>query len=162
MHGFLFSYPSASSAPFRVVVLYEDVAMRKRAQRVCRFVAGQVSESRGFDRGVWHCEPLQDGRLRNRVAGEVAGADLVVLPVSRALPAGSGALLGAWLKAKRCRDSALVAMADGADATATQPGGAASVQLARLAREHGLTFFRERLDIPEGPGRGSWQLVWVF
>ena len=77
------------------------------------------------------------------------------------LPAGADALLGAWLAAKQHRDSALVALVDGAAGPA-KAGGSASARLARLARHHGLHCVQERLEIPDGPGRGSWEAVWVF
>jgi hypothetical protein len=40
--------------------------------------------------------------------------------------------------------------------------GSAPARLARLARHHGLSFVHERFEVLDGPGRGSWEVVWVF
>jgi hypothetical protein len=144
------------------VLLYEAFALGKRAARVDRFLAGQAGEGGGFEPGLWRCEPLESRHLPSRAAGAVARADLVILSVRGDLPAGTGALLGAWLAGKRWRDSALVAIVDGAGAVAKPAGDPATTRLARLARHHGLSFVHERLEIPDGPGRGRWEVVWVF
>jgi hypothetical protein len=119
--GVLFSWPVdgrgwGSPAPFRVVLLYEDFTLGKRARKVFRFLAGPAGTGGGFEQGVWRCESLEGRQLPSRAAGAVARADLVILSVHGDLPAGTGALLGAWLAGKRYRDSALVAMVDGAGA----------------------------------------------
>jgi hypothetical protein len=163
----LFSWPLGGDgwgapAPFRVVLLYEDLALGKRVRRACRFLAGQADAGGGFEQGVWRGESLEGRHLQSRVACAVARADLVILSVCRALPAGTGALLGAWLAAKQHRDSALVAPVDGAGALATRGGGPASARLARLARHHGLKFVHDRLEVPDGPAPGHWEAVWVF
>jgi hypothetical protein len=157
----VFSWPVDGSgwgapAPFRVVLLYEDLALGKRARRASRILTAQAGQ------GVWRCESLQDRHSQRRAAAQVARADLVILSVWGALPASTGALLGAWLEGKRCRDSALVAMVDGAGAPAANAGGSPLVRLARLARRHGLNCVQERFEVPEGPGRGRWEVVWVF
>ena len=146
-------------APFRLVLLYEDLALGKRARRACRVLTAQAGEGRGFGQGLWRCESLQDRQSQRRTAAKVARADLVILSVCGAWPAGTGALLGAWLEGKRCRDSALVAIVDGAGPSATKVGGPAT---ARLARHHGLSFVHERFKVPDGPARGRWEAVWVF
>jgi hypothetical protein len=163
----LFSWPLGGSgwgspAPFRVVLLYEDFATGKRARKAYRFLAGPSGAGGGFDHGAWRCGSLEGRHLQSRAACEVARADLVILSVHRDLPAGTGALLGAWLAGKRRRDSALVAMVDDAGAPAIKAGGSAPARLARLARHHGLSFVHERFEVLDGPGRGSWEVVWVF
>lgn len=165
----LFSWPVdgtrwAAPAPFRIVLLYEDLALGKRARRACRLLAGQASQGGGFEQGVWRCESLENSQLQSRAACAVARADLVILSVYGNLPAGTNALLGAWLAGKRCRDSALVAMvdADAAGAPTANAGDSVTAPLARLAGHHGLNFVHESLQIPDGPGRGNWELAWVF
>jgi hypothetical protein len=163
----LFSWPLGGSgwgsvAPFRVVLLYEDFATGKRARTAYQLLAGQAGAGSGFDQGVWRCGSLAGRHLPSRAACAVARADLVILSVCRAWPAGTGALLGAWLAGKRWRDSALVAIVDGAGAVAKPAGDPATTRVARLARHHGLSFVHERLEIPDGPGRGRWEVVWVF
>jgi hypothetical protein len=160
----LFSWPVdgrgwSAPAPFRVVLLYEGFALGKRARRVYRFLAGQAGEGGGFEPGLWRCEPLENRHLPSRAAGAVARADLVILSVRRDLPAGTGALLGAWLAGKRWRDSALVAIVDGAGGPPNQP---ATTRLAHLARHQGLNFVHERLERADGPGRGRWEVVGCF
>jgi hypothetical protein len=135
------------------VLLYEDFATGKWARRACRFLDEQ---------GVWRCESLEGRQVQSRAACAVARADIVILSVYRDLPPGTGALLGAWLAGKRWHDSALVAMVDGAGAPATQADRSVITRLAHLARDHGLKFVRERLEIQDGPRQGTWELAWVF
>src|SRR5918911_4567331 len=108
----LFSWPPGGNgwgapAPFRVVLLYEDLALGKRARRACRVLTAQAGEGGGFGQGLWRCESLQDRQSQRRVAAKVARADLVILSVCGALPAGTGALLAVWLEGKRWRDNGL-------------------------------------------------------
>jgi hypothetical protein len=144
------------------VLLYEDFATGKWARRVCRFLDAQAGAG-GFEQGLWRCESLEGRQVQSRVAGAVARADMVIFSVYSDLPAGTGALLGAWLEGKRWHDSALMAMVvDGAGVPATQADRSVITRLAHLARDHGLKFVRERLEIQDGPRQGTWELAWVF
>jgi hypothetical protein len=149
--------PSCPPESFRVVLFYEDLATGNRARSVWRRLTAETGEGGGLDQGRWRSAALHGPRLQ----ADIAEADLLILSVQCALPAGTGALLGAWLEAKGDRDSALVALVDGGVGR-PKAAGSASARLARLARRHGLCCVQERFEVPDGPGQGRWEAVWVF
>src|SRR5690242_8747719 len=115
--GILVSWPLMTGRQrvpvrFRVVIVYEDFVTGQRARRACRSLAAEVGVS--FDQEMWRCDVLHHPELQGRATREVADADLLILSVHRNLPAGTAALLKAWLAGKPRRESALVAMLDGA------------------------------------------------
>ena len=143
---------------FRVVILYEDLATGLRARKVCGLLAEALGVSGPLEPGLWRWDVLQeDPALQRRVAREVARADLLILSVHRHLPAvPTGALLDAWLAAKACRASHLVALVDGTGA----PGSAAAC-LCELAWRRGLDCLEHLIEDLDDPEQGSVGLVWV-
>jgi hypothetical protein len=136
------------SAPFKVLVVYEEFVSHQKAMEVCTLLARQLT-TLDFQCVSWSFEQLSRPGIAEEAARAAADADVIVIATnnSRDLPMSAKAWNERWLAKDRTRQATLIGIVgtpDGREAEASPVGG----YLAALAADGGVQFYSCTFALP--------------
>ncbi len=138
---------SERGAPFKAVLLYEDVATGVRAKRVLDFIVGQLGPVFTFDTALWNVSEVEIGTLSSVAADQAAAAEVVVVSMrdGGGLTSFLRIWINRWIMRRRGEHSAMIVLFE-------SPGpdtDFARRHLRNAARRARMEFFTQTGDITE-------------
>jgi hypothetical protein len=136
----------------QVVLIYEDLEMGLRAVKLL----GTITTAASVDDtqlSTWRFDHLQSSEIRKRASLRAQQADIVMV----ALRAGHGlsahvrSWFDEWIRARKTREGALVAVFDPSESMAFRPSGTASL-LHAVAITAGMDYFSNAPSRVANPG----------
>ena len=148
--------PYQAGKDLNVVIACEDSALAAHVCEVLELLEGNLTKKGRLLYRWWNFEVLTCATLRELAAIEAASADIILFGIheGRALPAPITDWMQRWLKLRRHRPGAVVAVLAASLKTPATATGNIIVQLKKVAAQGQMDFFATRAkDAGRGIGR---------
>ena len=138
---------SERAAPFRAVLIYEDVATRIQTRCATDFAIGWLEPVFSFDKALWNISEIGLGSLSALTGEQSAAAEIVVISMrdGSGLSSSLRIWLNKWILSRKGMCSALVVLFD----YPGQDTDFARRHLRNAAERAGIEFFTQTGALPD-------------